>query len=196
MKSGNKVLQQEEQQKLIEKFVTGNSYYPGNEDLHEEFCKESYNKAYLILSTSDNIQKAENFVSKIVNTTMISILKQKQRYKKIETKEQNSDESSFSDISEKPEVTKSKVIVYNYPDPADTTDDIEIKRELLQNITDTVCIIHKELPSKLLYDVFYLRYLKKKTQNEISRELNLPQGEVCKRLMHLSKLVSAYLYRK
>ncbi|MBR6163452.1 sigma-70 family RNA polymerase sigma factor [bacterium] len=188
------MLQQEEQQKLIEKFVTENAYFQGNEDLQEEFCKEAYNKAYLILSTSDNIQKAENFVSKIVNTTMISILKQKQRYKKAEVTASKEDTSpaeekvSFSEGD--------RVIKYDFPDPVDTTEDIEIKRELLQNITDTVCIIHKEIPSKLLYDIFYLRYLKKKTQNEISKELNIPQGEVCKRLLHLSKLISAYLYKR
>jgi len=183
------VLQQEEQEKLIEKFVTENAYFPGNEDLREEFCKESYNKAYLILSTSDNIQKAETFVSKIVNTTIISILKQKKRFKRIDTPQQTQEEIS----SAKPEA---KEIIYDYPDPADITEDIEIKRELLQKITDTVCIVHKEIPSKLFYDIFYLRYLKNKTQNQISKELNLSQGEVCKRLMHLSKLISAYLYRR
>ncbi len=191
------MLQQEEQQKLIEKFVKENAYFQGNEDLLDEFCEQAYNKAYLILSTSDNISKAENFVSKIVNTTIISILKQKQRYKKIQVQEEK-EESDFS-YSTMPSKESRKEVIgikYDFPDPVDTTEDIVIKRELLQNITDTVCIIHKELPSKLLYDIFYLRYLKKKTQNEISRELNLPQGEVCKRLMHLSKLVSAYLYKR
>ena len=187
---------QEEQQELIEKYVKANAYYTGNEDLLSEFCEEAYNKAYLILNTSNNLQKTENFVSKIVNTTIISILKQRQRYSKLQTAvtEETQEEEEKSIVSTKP--VKEKTVVYDFPDPRDSVEDVEITRDLLQRIVDTVCIIHRELPQKLYYDIFYARYVKKKSQSEISAELNIPESEVSKRLLHLSKLVSTYLYRK
>lgn len=190
------MLQEKEQQEIIEKYVKSNSHYPGNEDLYAEFCEEAYNKAYLILSTSDNIQKTETFVAKIVNTTIVSILKQKQRYKKFRVSDYVDKEESISEkIIERNSFVESGV-KYDLPDPMNTNGDIVIRRELLQDISNIVCIIHKEVPSKLYYDIFYLRYLKKRKLSEISQELNIPQGEVCKRMLHLSKLISAYLYKK
>ncbi len=184
---------EEEQQELIEKYVKANSYYPGNEDLLNEFCEESLKKAYLILNTSNNIQKTETFVSKIVNTTIIAILKQKERYTKLPS--ENIEERETEDIPQRNEI-KDKVVNYDFPDPLNSIEDVVIKRELLQKIVDTVCIIHREIPHKLYYDIFYQRYLKKRTQTEISQELNIPEAEVSKRLLHLSKLISSYLYRK
>lgn len=186
---------QEEQQELIEKYVKANAYYSGNEDLLSEFCEEAYNKAYLILNTSNNLQKTENFISKIVNTTIISILKQRQRYSKLQTEEQETAEQETSSQTLSKPVPE-ETLVYDYPDPYDTVEDVEITRDLLQRIVDTVCIIHRELPQKLYYDIFYARYVKKKSQSEISAELNIPESEVSKRLLHLSKLVSTYLYKK
>lgn len=184
---------QEEQQELIEKYVKANAYYPGNEDLLGEFCEEAFNKAYLILNTSNNIQKTETFISKIVNTTIINVLKQKQRYTKLPSEEPEEQEET---VVPKVQDFKEETINYNFPDPLNSIEDVIIKRDLLQKIVDTVCIIHREIPQKLYYDIFYQRYLKKKTQTEISQDLNIPESEVSKRLLHLSKLVSAYLYHK
>ena len=56
----------EEYKTLIEKMVASNKRFQGNEDLFEDFCNEAFQKAYLILSTSDNIQKTENHCAKML----------------------------------------------------------------------------------------------------------------------------------
>ena len=183
---------QEEQQELIKKYVQANAYYQGNEDLLSEFCNEAFQKTYLIFNTSNDAKKTEAFISKIVNTTIINILKQKQRYIRPIEEKDTSEKTEIPTVKE----TKEAVVTYNFPDPLNSIEDVVIKRELLQKIVDTVCIIHKEIPHKLYYDIFYQRYLNKKTQTEISQELNIPESEVSKRLLHLSKLVSSYLYQK
>lgn len=192
-----KTVIQKEQEELIEKYVKANVNYKGNEDLLEEFCTEALKKAYLILNTSNN-EKTEIYVSKIVNATITTILKQKQRDLKPTFQEPKVQDNKDEEIilADEFETKPKETIIYDFPDPLNSIEDIVIKRELLQKIVDIVCIIHKEIPQKLYYDIFYQRYLKKKTQSEISQELNISESEVSKRLLNLSKLVSTYLYQK
>ena len=67
-----------EQRSLIEKFVKTNKNFQGNEDLLEDFCSEAFQKSYMIFNSSSNIQKIENYVSKVVNTSIMSVLKKQQ----------------------------------------------------------------------------------------------------------------------
>ncbi len=185
-----------EQQTLIEKFVRANKNFQGNEDLLEDFCSEAYQKSYMIFNSSSNIQKIESYVAKVVHTSILSVLKDSGRIRRTKEGYIQTQEIKVADFSTAP-VVKLQVLgpefVLDFPDPKDSAEEILITKDCLQKIADAVCIIHKEVPSQLFLDIFYLRYIKNLKQSEISNELNLSQSEVSKRLMQLSKLISNYL---
>lgn len=186
----------EEQRSLIEKFVKTNKNFKGNEDLFEDFCSEAFQKSYMIFNSSSNIQKIESYVSKVVHTSILSVLKNSGRVRRtnegfIPTKEIKVPEFN-SQITVKPQPLGPSFVL-DFPDPKETAEEILITKDCLQRIADAVCIIHKEVPSQLFLDIFYLRYIKSEKQVEIAKTLNLSQSEVSKRLMQLSKLISNFL---
>lgn len=186
----------EEQRSLIEKIVKTNKNYKGNEDLFEDFCSEAFQKSYLIFNSSSNIQKIENYVSKVVHTSILSVLKNSGRIRRTKDGYVPTKEIKVPDFETKP-VIKQEIIgsefILDFPDPRETAEEILITKDCLQKIADAVCIIHKEVPSQAFLDIFYYRYVKNMKQSEISKTLNLSQGEVSKRLMQLSKLISNFL---
>lgn len=75
-------LQIEEQRNLIAKFVKSNIKFQGNEDLFEDFCNEAYQKSYIIFNSAAPIRKIESYVQKVVNTSIIGVLKDSGRLKR------------------------------------------------------------------------------------------------------------------
>lgn len=186
----------EEQRSLIEKFVKSNKNFQGNEDLFEDFCSEAFQKSYMIFNSSSNIQKIESYVSKVVHTSILSVLKNSGRVRRtnegfIPTKEIKVPEFN-SQVIVKPQPLGPSFVL-DFPDPKETAEEILITKDCLQRIADAVCVIHKEVPSQLFLDIFYLRYIKGEKQIGIAKALNLSQSEVSKRLMQLSKLISNFL---
>jgi len=151
----------------------------------------------MIFNSSSDVIKVENYLSKVVNTSIVGVLKNSGRLRKttkgyIQTKEVSIDirpkeEKAIEDNHIRP------LISMDFEDPRDSVEEIAIKKDLLQRIADVVCVIHSEKPQKNYLDIFYLRYIKAYKQSEISRELNLSQPEVSKRLLELSKLIKSYL---
>ena len=198
----------DEQKSLIEKFVRANKNFTGNEDLFDDFCAEALQKSYMIFSSMNSIQKLESYISKLVHTSIISVLKDYGRVRRdktgyIPTKEikvadfenrqiqgQKIEECHIDEgiSSVKNEISSSFVL--DFPDPKQSVEEILITKECLQRIADSVCIIHKEAPSRQFLDIFRLRYIKGYKQSQIAEELSLSQSEISKRLMSLSKLIS------
>lgn len=185
----------EEQRSLIEKFVKTNKNFRGNEDLFEDFCSEAFQKSYMMFNSSSNIQKIESYVSKVVHTSILSVLKNSGRVRRtnngyIPTKEIKVP-AFDSTVTVKAQPLGPSFIL-DFPDPKETAEEILITKDCMQRIADAVCVIHKEVPAQLFLDIFYLRYLKGLKQSEIAKSLNLSQSEVSKRLMQLSKLISNF----
>ena len=186
----------EEQRTLIEKFVKLNKNYSGNEDLFEDFCSEAFQKSYMMFNSSSNVQKIEAYVSKVVHTSILTVLKNSGRIRRgnsgyVPTKEIVVPEFT-SEAVVKPQPLGPDFIL-DFPDPKETAEEILITKDCLQRIADAVCVIHKEVPSQLFLDIFYLRYVQGSKQSEIADSLNISQSEVSKRLMQLSKLISNFL---
>ena len=186
----------EEQRSLIEKIVKSNKNFRGNEDLLEDFCSEAFQKSYMIFNSSSNIQKIESYVSKVVHTSILSVLKNSGRVRRtnegfVPTKEIKVPEFSPATVV-KPTVLGPEFVL-DFPDPKESVEEVLITKDCLQRIADSVCIIHKELPTLSFLEIFHLRYVKGYKQAEIAKTLNLSQSEVSKRLMQLSKLISNFL---
>lgn len=186
----------EEQRTLIEKIVKLNKNYSGNEDLFEDFCSEAFQKSYMMFNSTSNVQKIEAYVSKVVHTSILTVLKNSGRIRRESTGYVPTKEIVV------PEFTPEVVIkpqplgpdfILDFPDPKETAEEILITKDCLQRIADAVCVIHKEVPSQLFLDLFYLRYVQGAKQSEIASSLNISQSEVSKRLMQLSKLISNFL---
>ena len=186
----------EEQRILIEKIVKANKNYSGNEDLFEDFCSEAFQKSYMMFNSTSNIQKIESYVTKVVHTSILTVLKNSGRVRRVS--------SGYVPTKEivVPEFTAETVVkpqplgpdfVLDFPDPKESVEEILITKDCLQRIADAVCVIHKEVPSQLFLDIFYLRYVQGAKQSQIAESLNISQSEVSKRLMQLSKLISNFL---
>lgn len=187
----------DEQRQLIEKFVKSNAKFYGNEDLFEDFCNEALQKSYMIFNSDSSVRRIESYLSKVVNTSIVSVLKDLGRVRKASSGYVATNEVSINTIENKVDFeiaeAPNEATVLDFEDPRNSVEEIVIKKDLLQRIADVVCTIHKEQPQKNYLDIFYLRYIKAYKQSEISSELNLSQSEVSKRLLELSKLIKSYL---
>ena len=186
----------EEQRSLIEKIVKNNKNFRGNEDLFEDFCSEAFQKSYMIFNSSSNIQKIESYVTKVVHTSILSVLRNSGRVRRTNEGFVPTKEIQVADFNTQT-VVKLDVLgpefVMDFPDPKESAEEVLITQDCLQRIADSVCVIHKEIPSQNFLEIFYMRYVKGLKQAEIAKNLSLSQSEVSKRLMQLSKLISNFL---
>ena len=190
----------DEQKSLIEKIVRANKNFRGNEDLLEDFCAEALQKCYMVFNSTSNVQKIESYVTKVVHTSILSVLKNSGRVRRTNEGYVATKEIKVPDFSTIPQERTTQTsslplgneFILDFPDPKDSVEEIIITKDCIQRIADAVCIIHKEVPSRLFLDIFYLRYVKGHKQAEIAELLNLSQSEVSKRLMQLSKLISNF----
>ena len=189
-------LQIDEQRNLIEKFVKSNIKFEGNEDLLEDFCNEAFQKSYIIFNSSSSVQKIESYVQKVVNTSIVGVLKKSGRLTRtssgyVKTKEISLNTAEQTEAVTNPVIQKdfSSNYFYNIEDPKAGIEENIIKKDLLQRIVDAVCVIHSDNPSKCYLELYEARYVKGLKQREISKELNISQSEVSKRLIELSKLI-------
>lgn len=185
----------DEQRSLIEKIVKSNKNFSGNEDLFEDFCSEAFQKSYMMFNSTSNIQKIESYVTKVVHTSILSVLKNSGRVRRtndgyIPTKEIQV--PSFPTEPVQLEISGPE-FYFDFPDPKESAEDILITKDCLQRIADAVCVIHKESPNQSYLEIFYQRYVKGLKQSEIAKLLNLSQSEISKRLLALSKLISKFL---
>ncbi|MBR1942958.1 sigma-70 family RNA polymerase sigma factor [bacterium] len=202
----------DEQKSLIEKFVRANKNFKGNEDLFDDFCSESLQKSYMVFNSISNPQKIESYISKVVHTSILGVLKDYGRVRREKSGYVATKEIKVSDFAKEPsrvqykeeypvreeviispKQTFTSSFVWDFPDPKESAEEILITKDCLQRIADSVCVIHNELPSQQFYDIFNLRYIKGCKQAEIGKKLGLSQSEVSKRLMRLSKLISNIL---
>ncbi|MDD3238051.1 MAG: hypothetical protein PHV37_08155 [Candidatus Gastranaerophilales bacterium] len=189
----------DDQRQLIEKIVKANPKFNGNEDLLEDFCNEAFQKTYIVFNSGSNIQKIESYVSKVVNTSILSVLKNMGRVRRSTKKYVSTGEIPLSQLKHKPDFSTASsssnqgIVSFDFADPKESVEEIVVKKDLLQRIADVVCTLHKENPQKCFLDIFYLRYMKNFKQNQISTELNLSQSEVSKRLLELSKLIKTHI---
>lgn len=192
-------LQIDEQRSLIEKYVRNNAKYQGNEDLFDDFCNESFRKSYIIFNSGSSIQKIESYVSKVVNTSILTVLKDSGRLKRNSRGYVKSSEVSLDEV--KQSVTKNhsaddvyssdlpKVFDYDIEDPKSSVEDSAATKELLQKIADLVCILHSENAEKNYLKIYECRYIKGMKQKEIAEELSISQSEVSKRLIELTMFI-------
>ncbi len=191
-----------EQRELIEKLVKSNNKFKGNEDLIEDFCSETYKRSYSLFDNV-NIKDIENYIAKVANTAILTVLKQNGRVRRRENKYVSTHEVLINPLPAKiqePETVKTQEtavvvnepFVYDIADPRDSFEEKIVRKDLLQKIVDIVLVAQKNDPSKEFLKIFYLRYVKELKQKEIAAEVNISQAEVSKRLIEILKIVKSH----
>ncbi len=191
-----------EQRELIEKLVKSNNKFKGNEDLIEDFCSETYKRSYSLFDNV-NIKDIENYIAKVANTAILTVLKQNGRVRRRDNKYVSTHEVLINPVPAKiqePEIVVKapepavvyEPFVYDIADPRDSFEEKVVRKDLLQKIVDIVLIAQKENPSKEFLKIFYLRYIKELKQKDIAKEVNISQAEVSKRLIEILKIVKSH----
>ncbi len=190
-----------EQRELIEKLVKSNNKFKGNEDLLEDFCSETYKRSYSLFDNV-NVKDIENYIAKVANTAILTVLKQNGRVRRRENKYVSTHEVLINPVPAKiqePETPKifepavvNEPFVYDIADPRDSFEEKIVRKDLLQKIVDIVLVAQREDPSKEFLKIFYLRYVKEFKQKDIAKEVNISQAEVSKRLIEILKIVKSH----
>lgn len=173
-----------EYKSLIERMVATNKRFKGNEDLFEDFCSEAFEKCCFLLQKTDEIQRIENYLNKLISSAIISVLKSSGRitrsadgYKNIATQTvalENPLDNGFYDI---------KDTSINFVEKM-------TEKETLKEIYTLVLKLNDEHPKENYATIFYMKYVQNKKQREIASYLNISQGEVSKRLFNLIQMIS------
>ena len=171
---------------LIEKIIRNDRKFVNNEDLYDDFFNETCKRSFLIVNTVTSNETLEAYLRKIVTTSILNVLKSEGRLRRTRSGYMSTNEVPLeSSVTETvPDYSKIQ-ISYGPVELQETPEDIVIKKDILQKIVDSVNKIDEEDPQKDYYKLYYLRYEKGMTQNEIAGELNLSQSEVSKRLFRL-----------
>ena len=179
-----KVVVVQEYKSIIERMVTANKRFSGNEDLYEDFCAEALERCCFLLDKTKEISKIENYLNKLISNAMINVLKTSGRitrgadgYKNITNQTvslENPLDDGFIDIK----------------DPTINFVEKITEIETLQEIYNLVLKINHEFPQQCYSKIFYMKYVQGKKQREIASELRISQGEVSKRLFDLMQKIS------
>ena len=188
----------ENQVKIIQQLIRNNEKFIGNEDLFEDFTNEAYSKLHVFINSIKDLTKIEGYASKIVNTSMLSVLKRKERLKRINPnfvsiKTTPIDVSNVNEVIKNSDLKYKDKIIYELIDPRFSYISKTEDKELLKSILNSVISINKDYPNEQYLKLYKLRFINKKTQNQISFELNISQDEVSKRLLDLENLVKVYI---
>ena len=175
---------------LIEKIIKSDRKFTNNEDLYDDFFNETCKRSLLIVKTVTSDDTLEAYLRKIATTSILNVLKNEGRLRKTKSGYMSTNEVSLESPASTTVTDYSKVeIRYENINIQETPEDVVIKKDILQNIVNAVYKIDEETPDKNYYRLYYLRYEKGMTQNEIAKELNLSQSEVSKRLFKLLEKV-------
>lgn len=175
---------------LIKKIITSDKKYTDNEDLFDDFFNETYKRSFLIVKSIKNQSSLEAYLRKIVTTSIINVLKDSGRVKRVKEGFVPVEEKSIEEFATIPDNKYSNIsISYDIVDLSDGPEEVVIKKEIQQKLYDAVVIANSSNPAKQYMQLYELRYVKGLKQKEIAKELNLSQGEVSKRLLELMEEV-------
>ena len=193
----------QQQRDLIEKLVKSNNKYSGNEDLLSDFCSEAFKRSHTLLENAD-IADVKAYLSKVVNTAILTVLKENGRVRRRENKYVSTKEILINPLPAKTAVSEqekletataqpfSRDFLYEIADPRESFEEKVVRKDLLQKIVDIVLVAQKNNPTKEFLKIFFLRYVKEMKQKEIAKEINISQAEVSKRLVEISQIVKSH----
>lgn len=169
---------------LIDKIIRNDRKFANNEDLYDDFFNETCKRSLLIVKTVTSDVTLEAYLRKIATTAILNVLKNEGRLRRTQGKFVPSKNVSLDEVTENTDYSQVK-ISYGPVEIQETPEDIAVKKDILQRISDMVYEKDKAKPDENYLKLFYLRYEHGMTQAEIAAELGISQSEVSKRLFKL-----------
>ena len=174
---------------LISKLVKNDRKYQGNEDLYEDFLNEACHRSVAIINAIDNETTLTAYLRKIVTTSIINVLKDSGRLRRVKT--------GYMTTNEVPHIETVDYGSYNVDygciNVPMNPEENAIQHEILDFVADTIQEINLNEPDEKYMEIFLLRYDRGMTQKEIASELGISQSEVSKRLYGLIDKVKSVL---
>ena len=170
---------------LIEKIIRSDRKFANNEDLYDDFFNETCKRSLLIVKTVTSDATLEAYLKKIATTSILNVLKNEGRLRRTQGGFVPVKSVSIAQPVELIRDYSNVSIVYEPVDIKETPEDLAVKKDVLQRISDAVYKINQQNPEKNYLKLYNLRYKNGLTQKEIAHELNLSQSEVSKRLFKL-----------
>ena len=136
----------QEQRAIIEELVKKNSKFSGNEDLLEDFCSETYKRSHTLFESA-KISEFNSYLVKVVNTAILTVLKDNGRVRRRENRYVSTKEIFLNPLPEKQSLDVTSFI-YEIEDPRDSFEEKIVRKDLLQKIVDIVLVAQKNNPSK------------------------------------------------
>lgn len=174
------------------KYIKTNAKYQGNEDLCEDFLAEALRRSISVAENVDDITFIAPYLKKVVNTSILTVLKNSGRVRRVKNDFVAAPATISLDILKEEDehvVVKSEFSLDNLPDPDANFSETIANRELLAQVCRAVMVANASDESKSYYDIFVKRYVELKKQSVIAAELGLSQSEVCKRIYELVKII-------
>ena len=173
------------------KYIKENPKFQGNEDLCEDFLSEALRRSVSVLENVDDIAFIAPYLKKVVNTSILTVLKDSGRVCRVKNNYVTSPPVVSLDELLAGETVSPKLSfsLDNLPDPDSNFFERVDNRDLLTQVCNAVCVANSTNTSKAYYDIFVKRYVESKKQIEIAQELGISQSEVCKRLYELVKII-------
>ena len=208
----------EEHKSLIESVIIENPKYGGHEELLNIFCESVYKKSYLVIDAIRDTARLKRHLAVICDSCIDNILKEKQKYDDIniyrkydtakadkgvvsvkklspvddeeETKKLLKNQNKEKIINLKEEIQKNERIdaVSMLIDPLEFCPQKRVSEHTLDKLINIIKQINRQYPTKRYYEIFYLRYIKKRNQSEIAQEMKISQMELSKRFVELINL--------
>jgi len=179
---------------LIETIVKNNNRFSGNEDLFEDFCSETFKRSYLIISSINDIDHIERYLSKVASAAILEVLKSSGRLRRsssgyVKTNEVPVAVVAPSVINDAYQTDEDGFILYDIPDPAVSIEDSVLSKDEANSIVKAVYELNYNEQEKRFIEIFTLRYIENLSQNDISKMMGISQGEVSKRLAEMIRKI-------
>ena len=181
----------QEHLELIENIIKKHPRFRGNEDLFEDFCSETCNRAHSLFTSVNDIENLKLYLNKVASSAILNVLKNSGRLKRTKTSYEKVHEVSITQTSYNTDEYGN--ISFDLPDLTLSFEEKIDDQEEIKLIRNIIYKIDLEEPEKKFLEIFKCRYLSSLKQSQIASQLNISQGEVSKRLIELANKVNKYL---
>ena len=187
----------EQELALIKRLVVANGYYEGNEDLLPVFCEEVYAKSYLLFKSVKNYEYLSSYLTKIVNTTVLSVLKKYSRTQKIKMSQfvDKKNGVQFEQSSLEVPAIKGRYVydLFKLEVPISTDEEFTPVAADMKKVVQMVQFINSENLGKNYSKIFALRYIYNESAETIAFKCGISEKEVNSRLLSLADIISENL---
>lgn len=184
---------EQKHRELIENIVKNAPGFRGNEDLLDDMLEECLKKAASFLESTSNDGMQSVYVKKLVNSTVIDIIKQAEKYRAEKIRKQQ-EASSFKEVAVKYRTDKNGVIVNDVEfEIPESSDEETISDKQIEEIKKRINKTDKDNPEKLYGKIFEMRFIKELGYQEIAEKLEKPQDEVLKAIQDIFREITPLL---